>query len=211
MTVNVRYAIAAATLLLLMLLAPAALAEPYLAVQKGLKCGTCHTGPSGGGKRTPYGNLFLQTEMPARTLDMGDIWTGEFGQYLAVGADIRASWRQQDVPGQPSESDSDLDEFLAYVEIKPLPKYVSLYFDARVAPDDAMIREQYLRVSLPGGNWSIRGGEFFLPYGLRLQDDEAFIPRAGRGGSLGVGNRLRGWRMDGPACGDARHGWRTRN
>ena len=40
---------------------------------------------------------------------------------------------------------------------------MTLYFDARVAPDDAMIREQYLRVSLPGGNWSIRGGEFFLP------------------------------------------------
>lgn len=164
-----------AALLLLVLAAPVASAEPYLAVQKGLKCGTCHTSASGGGKRTPYGNLFMQNELPARTLDMGKAWTGDFGRYLAVGADVRASWRQQKVPGLPSTSDSDLDEFLAYAEIRPFPGYVSLYFDARVAPDDPEIREQYARVSLPGGKWSVRGGEFFLPYGLRLQDDEAFI------------------------------------
>lgn len=167
--------IASIGLLILALFASAASAEPYLAVQKGLKCATCHTSASGGGKRTPYGNLYMQNEMPARTLDMGELWTGDLGRFLSVGANIRASWQQLDVPGQPSTSDSDLDEFLAYVEIKPFPQYVSLYFDARVAPDDAFIREQYVRLSLPGGNWSLRGGEFFLPYGLRLQDDEAFI------------------------------------
>ncbi len=175
MTARGDYRFVAGALLFLVLLSPAAKAEPYLAVQKGLKCGTCHISPSGGGKRTSYGNLYLQTEMAARTLDMGTLWTGDLGPYFSVGADVRASWQQQDVPGQPSVSDSDLDEFLAYVEIKPFPQYVSLYFDARIAPDDAVIREQYLRLSLPGGNWTLRAGEFFLPYGLRLQDDEAFI------------------------------------
>jgi hypothetical protein len=175
MTARNKYILAATASLLFVLLPFSASAEPYLAVQKGLKCVVCHTAPSGGGKRTPYGNLYMQNEMSARTLDMGELWTGDLGQYLAVGANIRASWQRQDVPGQSSTSDSDLDEFLAYVEIKPFPQYVSLYFDARIAPDDAVIREQYLRVSLPGGNWSLRGGEFFLPYGLRLQDDEAFI------------------------------------
>jgi hypothetical protein len=175
MTARNKNFLAAIASLLFVLFPFAASAEPYLAVQKGLKCGVCHTSPSGGGKRTPYGNLYMQNEMSARTLDMGELWTGDLGQYFAVGANIRASWQRQDVPGQSSTSDSDLDEFLAYVEIKPFPKYVSLYFDARIAPDDAVIREQYVRVSLPGGNWSLRGGEFFLPYGLRLQDDEAFI------------------------------------
>ena len=170
-----QYALVAATLLLAVLLAPVASAEPYLAVQKGLKCSVCHTSQSGGGKRTPYGNAYMQTEMPARTFDMGRLWTGDLGPYFGVGADLRASWQRQNVPGQPSVSDSDLDELFVYAEIKPFPRYVSLYFDARVAPDDAFIREQYLRLALPGGNWSLRGGEFFLPYGLRLQDDEAFI------------------------------------
>ena len=150
-------------------------AEPYLAVQKGLKCGTCHVSPSGGGMRTPYGNVYLQTEMAARTLDLGELWTGEIGRYLAVGGDVRASWQEVDVPGQGSASDSGLDEFLAYIAIKPFPKYLTLYVDAKLRPDDPQIREQFARLSLPGGNWSVRAGEFFLPYGLRLQDDDAFV------------------------------------
>ena len=35
-----------------LLLAAGVSAEPYLAVQKGMKCALCHTSPSGGGKTT---------------------------------------------------------------------------------------------------------------------------------------------------------------
>jgi len=151
------------------------LAEPYLAVKKGLKCGTCHTSPSGGGKRTVYGNVFAQTELPGRTLDLGKLWTGELGKYLAVGADIRGGWNRIDVPGQPKTSNTDLEEFLAYVELRPFPKYLTIYVDAKLGPEDAVVREQYLRLSTEYGKWAIKVGEFFLPYGLRLQDDNAFI------------------------------------
>ena len=158
-----------------LLLSRPAMAEPYLAVQKGLKCGTCHVSPSGGGMRTAYGNVYAQTELAARTVSLGELWTGEIGKYLAVGGNLRASYQDIDVPGQPSNSTDGLDELLAYVEIRPFPKYLSLYVDARLRPDDPVIREQYARASLPGGRWSLRAGEFFLPFGLRLQDDEAFI------------------------------------
>ena len=150
-------------------------AEPYLAVQKGLKCSTCHMAASGGGQRTPYGSAFAQTELPARTLDMGKLWTGEIGRYFAVGGNIRGGWNRLDVPGRSSISDTELEEFLAYIEIKPFPKYLTLYVDAKLRPDDPEIREQYARLTLPNGRWSIQGGEFFLPYGLRIQDDEAFV------------------------------------
>ncbi len=160
---------------LTMLLPVGAAAEPYLAVAKGLQCGTCHTAAAGGGKRTAYGNTYAQTELPARTLDMGPIWTGELGRYFAVGGDVRGGWRQVDVPGQPSVTDTDLDEFLAYAEIRPVPKYLTLYVDARLRPDDPVIREQWARLRLPGGRWSLRAGEFFLPFGWRLEDDSAFV------------------------------------
>lgn len=150
-------------------------AEPYLAAQKGLKCSTCHVAASGGGLRTTYGNVFAQTELPARTLDMGQLWTGEIGRYFAVGGDVRGGWNRLDVPGQGSISDTELEEFLLYVEVKPFPKYLILYVDARLRPDDPKIREQYARLTLPNGSWSLQGGEFFLPYGLRIQDDDAFI------------------------------------
>ena len=150
-------------------------AEPYFAVQKGLKCMTCHTTPSGGGLRTPYGNTYAQTELPARTLDIGRLWNGEISRYLAVGSDVRGGWSETDIPAQPTRTETDLQEFLAYAELRPLPRYLSFYVDAKLAPDDVVIREQYARLKLPGGKWSLRYGEFFLPYGWRLQDDDAFI------------------------------------
>ena len=153
------------------------LAEPYLAVQKGLKCALCHTSPSGGGKRTVYGNIYAQSEVPARTLDLGKLWDGELGKYLAIGGNIRGGWNQIDVPGQPKTSDTDLEEFLAYVEIRPLPQYLTIYVDAKLRPDDPFVREQYVKLSTADDGWYLQGGEFFLPYGIRLQDDDAFIRR----------------------------------
>lgn len=150
-------------------------AEPYLAVRQGLKCSTCHTAAAGGGQRTTYGNVFAQTELPVRTLDMGQLWTGEIGRYLAVGGDVRGGWNRLEVPGRSSISDTELEELLAYVQIKPFTKYLALYVDAKLRPDDAEIREQYARLTLPNGRWSFQGGEFFLPYGLRIQDDDAFV------------------------------------
>ena len=155
------------------------IAEPYIAIQKGLKCTTCHTSPSGGGKRTNYGNVYAQLELPERTLDIGRIWTGEIGRYLALGGDIRGGWSQLDVPGQPPSSDSDLEEFLVYVELRPFPQYLTIYFDGRIRPDDPVMREKYARLLLPNGRWTIKGGDFFLPYGWRIQDDDAFIRQVG--------------------------------
>lgn len=179
MIVRIRIASAAAGLAMLCLSASVAVAEPYLAVQKGLKCATCHVAPSGGGKRAPYGYLYAQTELPARTLDMGQFWTGEVSRYLAIGADARGGWNRLKVPGQSSRTGNGLDEFIGYVEVRPFPRYLTLYVDAVLAPDDPAVREQYARLSLPGGKWSVRAGEFFLPFGLRLQDDEAFIRQVG--------------------------------
>ncbi len=175
MNLRVSRLLAASMLLALMVWTPTLKAEPYLAVQKGMHCSTCHTSVSGGGKRTPYGNLFSQTELPERTIETSTFWTGDFGQYFAVGGNARGGWEQIDAPGSRATTDSGLDEFIAYVEVRPFPKYLTLYVDARLRPDDPLIREQYARLTLPGGKWSVRAGEFFLPFGLRLQDDDAFI------------------------------------
>jgi hypothetical protein len=166
---------AALMLMSALLLQQPALAEPYLAVQKGLKCVMCHVSPSGGGKRTAYGNVYAQAELPERTLDLGKLWSGDLGKYFAVGGNVRGGWNQIDVPGQARTSESELEEFLGYVEIRPIPRYLTLYIDAKLRPDDAFIREQYVRLSTADDVWYVQAGEFFLPYGLRLQDDGAFI------------------------------------
>jgi hypothetical protein len=65
-----------AVLLALVLLAGFAsdpvVAEPYLAVYKGMQCSGCHSHPAGGGKRNAYGNVFAQSEMPAARLGAPD-------------------------------------------------------------------------------------------------------------------------------------------
>ena len=91
------------------------------------------------------------------------------------GGDIRGGWKQVDVPGQPKTSETDLEEFLAYVEIRPFPKYLTIYVDAKLGPEDPVVREQYVRLSSADDGLYVKGGEFFLPYGLRIQDDDAFI------------------------------------
>ena len=165
-------------LIALILTRQSAVAEPYLAVQKGLKCVLCHTSATGGGKRTRYGNIFAQLELPERTLfeeKSANFWTGELFKYLSVGGDIRGGWNEIDVPGQRSTSETELEEFLGYLELRLIPNRLMIYVDAKLGPDDPVEREVYGRLSTADGRWSLRGGEFFLPYGLRLQDDEAFI------------------------------------
>lgn len=152
-------------------------AEPHFAVQKGLKCLACHTSPTGGGKRTAYGNIFAQTELPAyRLRDAVDgYWTGELSKYIAIGADVRGSWVENDVPGQTRVSDTELDEVLAYIDVRIIPDRMSLHLDAKLLPDEPVEREFYARLATRDGRFSLRAGQFFLPYGLKLQDDSAFI------------------------------------
>ncbi len=154
-----------------------AAAEPYLAVQKGFKCVVCHTSPSGGGKRNAYGNIFVQQELPAHTLRdiSSNFWTGEVLDFLAVGADLRGGWDQLQVPGQADNTETELEELLAYVELRVVPNHLSVHVDAKLAPEDPVERELYLQLKTGDGRFYVRGGEIFLPYGLRLQDDSAFI------------------------------------
>jgi len=157
-----------------------AAAEPYLAVSKGMQCSSCHSHPSGGGKRNVYGNVFAQTELPTRRI--GDpsakLWTGEVFKWLSVGANLRASYESVDVPNTGSDSDFDITRGTVYVEAELVPNRLSIYVDQQVAPDSIENRELYLKWKTSDNKFHIAAGQFFLPYGLRLQDDSAFVRQA---------------------------------
>ena len=157
-----------------------AAAEPYLAVSKGMKCSSCHSHPSGGGKRNVYGNVFAQAELPAKRV--GDpstkLWTGEVFAWLSVGANLRASYETADVPNTSSDSDFDITRGTIYVEASLVPNRLSIYVDQKFAPDSVENRELYLKLKTSDSKFHIAAGQFFLPYGLRLQDDSAFVRQA---------------------------------
>jgi len=151
-------------------------AEPYFAVQTGLKCMSCHVNPTGGGMRNEFGNVWGQTMLPANQIDMGaDRWTGKVGKYVAIGTNLRASASFTDIPHEKSQSEFDLDEARLYVELNAIPDRLSIYFDQRIAPGGSTNLEAYGRYWWGNKTWYVQAGQMYLPYGLRLQDDTAFI------------------------------------
>lgn len=151
-------------------------AEPYLAVQTGFKCGQCHVNPSGGGLRTAFGDVFAQTLMPAKHLDTGaDTWAGEINRFLAVGGDLRFDGQFEKTPGSASVDDFALQQVRIYANATVIPNRLGVYVDEQVAPGGALNREAYATYWSAAHEWYLKGGQMYLPFGLRLQDQTAFI------------------------------------
>lgn len=159
------------------LLSQSAAAEPYLAVAKGMHCSTCHVHPGGGGKRTLYGNTYAQLELPVERIGAEDapLWTGEINQWLAVGANLRGSYRSIDTPDSPNVSEFRTTRGTIYVEGTLIPGRLAVYLDQQVTPGSSLNREAYIKLQNTTQKLSITAGQFYLPFGLRLQDDTAFI------------------------------------
>ena len=172
---NRMFAVLLATTLMLLATRHTARAEPYLAVQKGMQCSSCHSHPAGGGKRSVYGNVYAQSELAARRIGDGDAWTGELTKWLSIGADLRASFEKVDIPNRNDTSDFAIDRGTIYVEATMIPGRLSVYVDQQVAPDGIENREAYVRLNSKNTKWFVTAGQFYLPYGLRLQDDTAFV------------------------------------
>jgi hypothetical protein len=164
----------------LFFLASPAHAEPYLAVQMGFKCGQCHVNPTGGGLRTPFGDAFAQTIMPHQHLDTGaDTWTGEINRFLTVGGDLRFDGDYEKTPNTPSVDSFALEQARVYIDATVIPTRLAVYVDEQVAPGGALNREAYGMYWSASHEWYLKAGQLYLPFGLRLQDQTAFIQVSG--------------------------------
>ncbi|MFQ5665722.1 MAG: hypothetical protein ACE5I7_04750 [Candidatus Binatia bacterium] len=187
------------------LAATPALAEPYIAVREGLRCSACHTNMNGGGKRTDLVNthardLLHYPSLLGKFSNPPAFLTGEINRFLAFGADLRtsetATFQELGKNGRVSndkvfrdrleKNDLDVTEAVVYGEVRLIPEYLTFYIDQRFQPQTDN-REAFglLRGILPWNGY-IKAGRMFLPYGLQLQDDGAFI-RGGTNGSVNTG------------------------
>ncbi|HWN38029.1 MAG TPA: hypothetical protein VNP02_05995 [Gammaproteobacteria bacterium] len=159
-----------------------AAAEPYLAVESGLKCGQCHVNPSGGGKRTPFGMLYARNMISANAVDLVEghkPWTGDVSaRWFAVGGDFRGGYESVDVPGSAKTDEWDVSKATVYAELRLVPNLLEVYVDQKIAPDDNENREAYLKLTPKNGKFVVKAGQMFLPFGLRLQDDNTFVRQA---------------------------------
>ena len=167
-----------AVVAMLCLLPKPAAAEPYLAIESGLKCAMCHTNPSGGGKRTLFGMTYARTTLAARTLlanESTEGWNSEVNRWLGIGGDFRGGYSSTDTPGSPDRSDWMTTKATAYLELRAIPGLLTIYADEQLSPGNSLSREAYLLVTPADGKFTIKAGQMFLPFGLRLQDDASFV------------------------------------
>ncbi len=168
----------AGTLLLIGVLlgAPRANAEPYLAVLEGYKCNVCHVNPTGGGLRNDFGLTYAKVLLPAQTLDSTlDAWTGKIGEHVRVGGDLRADWTRNTAPNTPSAQSFALEQFRVYGDLTLIPDRLGIYIDEQVAPNGSQNEEAYVRYGSTTEGFYFKGGQFYLPFGWRLQDQTAFV------------------------------------
>jgi len=181
-----------------------AAAEPYIGLREGYKCSACHVNMTGGGMRTSFvaahsREILRYPDWFAALTKPADAFTGEINQYLGLGSDLRTdlTFITQDVPdvnGRVNNSqafrthlqtvDITMNQATGYVNVNLIPDLLNVYLDEQFAPT-VNTREAWAMMTLP---WDIylKGGQMFLPYGLQLQDNNAFI-RGGRNGSATTG------------------------
>lgn len=152
-------------------------AEPYLALSLGLKCVACHVNPTGGGLRNAVGNAFVQGELAAHTLPAAlQGWTGAvLSDRLRVGGDFRTAVTRTAIPGQPVTRAGGTEQTRLYADVQLIQGWLGAYVDEQLAPGRAERQEAYVRLSTPGPGWYAKAGQFYLPFGWRLQDNLAFV------------------------------------
>jgi len=150
-------------------------AEPYLAVANGLKCSACHVNPTGGGLRSHAGALYAQNGLAQWRLPESMQWLGDIGEHVRVGGDLRTGETRTRVPGAPTQTSSGLEQFRLYADVQLLPDWFGATLDQQLKPGRAQRQEAYLRLGGVARGWYAKAGQFYLPFGWRLQDSTAFV------------------------------------
>jgi hypothetical protein len=169
-------------------------AEPYLAIQEGFKCSTCHVNMTGGGKRTDFGNIYAQTRLASKFFDWRSAVAGageDADKDNPPKTDFRALYGQTRTPGRPTTDAFNQRKHNVYLEVDLVPDHV-VFYQTFPGGGDAQEIFGLLKGEVKGQPIYLKAGQFFLPYGLRLQDDTAFT-RAVTGftyGTVDVGVEL---------------------
>ena len=162
------------TLVAVILFSTGSKAEPYLAVKNNLKCASCHVNPIGGGARNPFGQIYGQSVLPEKMAAFNASELTKINQYLGLGADARFNANYQTDDGDTTSQTFATENLAVYASLVIPENGLTFYLDQQVAPGTSINREAWVMKTLESGN-SIKAGKMFLPYGLRLEDDSAFI------------------------------------
>jgi len=168
-----------AALVLAMTVSGAARAEPLFAARTGLGCASCHLNRTGGGGRTAYGAGYGAQTLPWKKLPgERDLFGGAIGERVRVGLDARGGYLATFRDRGPYIGEAKLSEADVDLAVDLLKDVLLIYVGEHVAPGGASSREAFALYTIDRAGFYVKGGKFYLPFGLRFQDDEAATRRA---------------------------------
>src|SRR5690606_21165262 len=88
---------------------------------------------------------------------------------------LRSGLDYVDTPDGDEDAEFGISRANLYLAMRAIPDLLTLYVDEQVAPGGATAREAYALLTPQNGRFTVKAGRFFLPYGLRLEDDSAFV------------------------------------
>jgi len=153
--------------------------EPHLAAKNNLKCAACHVNPNGGGMRNDFGRIYGQAVLPAKPSSFDSSKMAQLSPFLAIGADARfnALIQKSEQQNDQTSKSFEISSSQLYFNFVLPDSGISLYIDQQVAPGTAINREAFVMYQMAQGDF-IKAGKIYLPYGLRIEDDSAFIRQA---------------------------------
>lgn len=149
-------------------------AEPYLAIKTKMKCGVCHVNPLGGGMRTSFGNIYGHTQLPAKVSDFTAAEIGKINEFIGLGGNLRYNAERNEDDAGNDTSTFRIDSAQLYIAVTPKDTGITFYLDQQIAPGAAVNREAYVQYNFSGQHY-IKAGKMYSPFGLRLEDDSAFV------------------------------------
>jgi hypothetical protein len=152
-------------------------AEPYLAFKNNMFCSGCHVNPIGGGARNTYGAYYGTNVLPQTAGSLTQFDSGNITESFRIGANFRANYTQVDPKQGESTQTFETQSGQVYLILQPKDSRFSLYIDEQLAPGGALNREAFILTKLSNNSF-IKAGKLMLPYGIRLEDDTAFIRQA---------------------------------
>ena len=153
-------------------------ADPYLAFKTGNTCSACHVNPIGGGARNSYGAYYGSQVLPANKGEASAFDLGKISDSILFGGDLRFNLDKRDSDSEDGDSQSfNTQSGQIYLSVQPKNSRFSFYLDQQVSPGAAVSREAFVLAKLKGRHY-LKLGKIMLPYGIRLEDDSAFIRQA---------------------------------
>jgi hypothetical protein len=129
---------------------------------------------TGGGGRTAYGAGYGAQTLPWKKLAPGHgLFEGAIGERVRVGLDARGGYLATFRDPGPYIGETEFSGASLYLGFELLKDKLLFYLDEHVAPGGATAREAFALYAFDRAGFYVKGGKFFLPFGLRLQDDEA--------------------------------------